>query len=790
MAVDLRALPRDPEKLFSLHDVVGTGTYGEVFKADDNKTNKPVAVKIMDLVEDEEDEIRVEVEVLKKCGSHENITSFIGAFLTKEIEETRAKDKLWIVMEFCGGGSVTDLAVALKPKHIPADVLQFIMHETLAALLYLHKCCVIHRDLKGQNVLMCADGRVKLVDFGVSANMKNSKEMRNTFIGTPYWMAPEVIACDSQIENLYDMRSDVWSLGITAIEMFDSQPPLSDIHPMRALFLIPRNPPPTVADKKGASKEFISFVGECLIKDFERRPGAKKMATHPFVKAMESPSARSGAQDALAGLIVKARKASDKVSAPTKSFYRKKTAGRGSDDSIAVNVTGADGGLDLPTGNPNAQPGAVLNLTKSHRRKRNLQAQAQAKAVSGLAGIDSAAGGDGSANVGNSHQDMLMIPKVGGEQPSFMDRLMSKEEREALPQATMVVRKKNKSGGDAQAAGVRGPNELPRFEGIDGEATAAAMKMPEIRKFKKKFNSEIMDATFWGANLLVALRNGLVFLDRTGDGKVFPLIQKRGFKQIDVIESLGVMVAICGKHDKLRVYNLNYFKGQILGNLDEDEILYTSLTEMDACIHYNIAKFDRMKFLCAATPMKVSVYLWAPNPYNKFMVFKEFIVQHQPQQVSMKIDEEENLRLVFASLTGFHAIDVDSGAVLNLHVPMPQPKTGINPIAIIQLPLEHSAEYLLCYDDKAVCVDAYGDVATRVTTNWADPPTNIAYAYPSQALGWTSMAIEVRSIVTGELQGVFKHKKATKLRFLCARNNKVFFASITQGASQVYFMVF
>lgn len=151
--------------------------------------------------------------MLRKYGSHANITSFYGVYGVKSDGEA---DKLWLAMEYCGGGSVTDLSKKMQPKRFPEDPFKYILRETLKAMAYLHKNGIVHRDIKGQNILMTNDGSIRLIDFGVSGETKKNQAVkRNTFIGTPYWMAPEVIATDQQTEAWYDQRSDIWSLGIT-----------------------------------------------------------------------------------------------------------------------------------------------------------------------------------------------------------------------------------------------------------------------------------------------------------------------------------------------------------------------------------------------------------------------------------------------------------------------------------------------------------------------------------------------------------------------------------------------
>ena len=187
-------------------------------------------------------------------------------------------------MEYCGAGSVTDLVKSHKGSSLKEDWIAYICREILRGLAHLHANKIIHRDIKGQNVLLTDNAEVKLVDFGVSAQLDKTIGRRNTFIGTPYWMGPEVIVCDENPDATYDNRSDLWSLGITAIEMAEGQPPLCDMHPMRALFLIPRNPAPKLKSAKKWSKKFNSFVEQCLIKDYTQRPNTEQLLKHPFIR--------------------------------------------------------------------------------------------------------------------------------------------------------------------------------------------------------------------------------------------------------------------------------------------------------------------------------------------------------------------------------------------------------------------------------------------------------------------------------------------------------------------------
>ncbi|XP_015244457.1 PREDICTED: mitogen-activated protein kinase kinase kinase kinase 4 isoform X2 [Cyprinodon variegatus] len=278
--IDLASL-RDPAGIFELVEVVGNGTYGQVYKGRHVKTGQLAAIKVMDVTEDEEEEIKLEINMLKKYSHHRNIATYYGAFIKKS--PPGHDDQLWLVMEFCGAGSITDLVKNTKGNQLKEDWIAYISREILRGLAHLHAHHVIHRDIKGQNVLLTENAEVKLVDFGVSAQLDRTVGRRNTFIGTPYWMAPEVIACDENPDATYDYRSDLWSCGITAIEMAEGAPPLCDMHPMRALFLIPRNPPPRLKSKKW-SKKFFSFIESCLVKNYTQRPPTDQLLKHPFIR--------------------------------------------------------------------------------------------------------------------------------------------------------------------------------------------------------------------------------------------------------------------------------------------------------------------------------------------------------------------------------------------------------------------------------------------------------------------------------------------------------------------------
>uniref|UniRef100_A0A2R9BKT6 non-specific serine/threonine protein kinase n=1 Tax=Pan paniscus TaxID=9597 RepID=A0A2R9BKT6_PANPA len=1166
---------------------------------------------------DEEEEIKLEINMLKKYSHHRNIATYYGAFIKKS--PPGHDDQLWLVMEFCGAGSITDLVKNTKGNTLKEDWIAYISREILRGLAHLHIHHVIHRDIKGQNVLLTENAEVKLVDFGVSAQLDRTVGRRNTFIGTPYWMAPEVIACDENPDATYDYRvRGTCSVGLCRATGMPEGWGLSlcDMHPMRALFLIPRNPPPRLKSKKW-SKKFFSFIEGCLVKNYMQRPSTEQLLKHPFIR--DQPNERqvriqlkdhidrtrkkrgekdeteyeySGSEEEEEEVPEQEGEPSSIVNVPGESTLRRdflrlqqenkersealrrqqllqeqqlreqeeykrqllaerqkrieqqkeqrrrleeqqrrerearrqqereqrrreqeekrrleelerrrkeeEERRRAEEEKRRVereqeyirrqleeeqrhlevlqqqllqeqamllhdhrrphpqhsqqppppqqerskpsfhapepkaHYEPADRAREVQWSHLASLKNNVSPVSRSHsfsdpsppkfahhhlrsqdpcppsrsevlsqssdskseapdptqkawsrsdsdevpprvpvrttsrspvlsRRDSPLQGSGQQNSQAGQRnstssieprllwerveklvprpGSGSSSGSSNSGSQPGSHpgsqsgsgerfrvrsssksegspsqrlenavkkpedkkevfrplkpadltalakelravEDVRPPHKVtdyssSSEESGTTDEEDDDVEQEGAdestsgPEDTRAASSLNLSNGETESVKTMivhddvesEPAMTPSKEGtlivrqtqsasstlqkhkssssftpfidprllqispssgttvtsvvgfscdgmrpeairqdptrkgsvvnVNPTNTRPQSDTPEIRKYKKRFNSEILCAALWGVNLLVGTESGLMLLDRSGQGKVYPLINRRRFQQMDVLEGLNVLVTISGKKDKLRVYYLSWLRNKILHNDPEVEKKqgWTTVGDLEGCVHYKVVKYERIKFLVIALKSSVEVYAWAPKPYHKFMAFKSFgELVHKPLLVDLTVEEGQRLKVIYGSCAGFHAVDVDSGSVYDIYLPT-HIQCSIKPHAIIILPNTDGMELLVCYEDEGVYVNTYGRITKDVVLQWGEMPTSVAYIRSNQTMGWGEKAIEIRSVETGHLDGVFMHKRAQRLKFLCERNDKVFFASVRSGgSSQVYFM--
>ncbi|EME30987.1 Serine/threonine-protein kinase svkA [Galdieria sulphuraria] len=257
----------DWEEAYELIEKIGQGSFGEVYRALEKATGKPVAIKLIDLEDAKGDieEFRREIRILSQLNNP-YIVEYYNSFLSGSF--------LWMIMEYLEGGSIKELIAVTGP--LSEDAAAICLREILLALSYFHREGRLHRDIKAANILLSSEGHVKLADFGVSEQVTKTMRKRNTFVGTPFWMAPEVIEA-----SYYDQKADIWSFGITALEMVYGRPPWADTHPMKALFLITKSDPPRLSGE--FSEEFKDFICQCLQKDPDKRKNAEILLKHPFI---------------------------------------------------------------------------------------------------------------------------------------------------------------------------------------------------------------------------------------------------------------------------------------------------------------------------------------------------------------------------------------------------------------------------------------------------------------------------------------------------------------------------
>eukprot|EP01119_Soliformovum_irregulare_P007285 TRINITY_DN1968_c0_g1_i1.p1 TRINITY_DN1968_c0_g1~~TRINITY_DN1968_c0_g1_i1.p1 ORF type:complete len:386 (+),score=93.85 TRINITY_DN1968_c0_g1_i1:168-1160(+) len=255
-------------------EVIGEGAYGMVCTCRDKKKGKLYAIKFLEIEEDEDEYLQKEIEILKEADQCPFVVRYFGAYMKD--------DTLMLVMEYCDGGSAFDILNA-RGITFTEDQVAAICACVTNGLAYLHANRIIHRDLKAGNILLTSDGLAKLADFGASTKLMHSLQKTASVVGSPYWIAPEVITQKDRFLG-YDNKADIWSQAITAIELAEGQPPHFSLPSMKVIFIIPKQNPPRMTEPSKWSSEMNDFIATCLQKSPTDRPSAKALLEHPFIK--------------------------------------------------------------------------------------------------------------------------------------------------------------------------------------------------------------------------------------------------------------------------------------------------------------------------------------------------------------------------------------------------------------------------------------------------------------------------------------------------------------------------
>ncbi|CAH8834907.1 unnamed protein product [Trichobilharzia szidati] len=400
----------------------------------------------------------------------------------------------------------------------------------------------------------------------------------------------------------------------------------------------------------------------------------------------------------------------------------------------------------------------------------------------------SSGGGGGAGASSSSNSSFGLIKSVALSNPICANLLNFSLPSITTSNTVITTGPPRGGGGGSSTTGIL--STTVNINNLPTTATGLGGDTPEIQVYKKRFNSEILCASTWGVNLLIGLETGLSLLDRSGEGRVYSLITRRRFARMAVLEGQNILVTISGRKNRVRVYYLSWLRSKIMKTegCDKKNGWVNVGENLQGAVHFKIVKYEKIKFLVIALRDSVEIYAWAPRPYHKFMAFKRFSeLKHRPLLVDLTVEENTRLKVIYGSSSGFHAIDLDSNTVFDLYIPS-LINSQITPHCIVVLPNTDGMQLLLCYDTEGVYVDTNGKLTKNVVIQWGEVPTCVAYISTGQLLGWGLKAIEVRSAETGHLDGVFMHKREQKFKFLCERNDKVFFSNTRSGPPQVSMM--
>ncbi|XP_072177963.1 serine/threonine-protein kinase 10-like isoform X1 [Diadema setosum] len=434
---------RDPNDHYEKLSEIGDGAFGKVYKARNRTNGNLVAAKLIEIKDtDDLNDFRVEIDILTEC-SHPNIIALEETFLHQ--------GTLWMLIEFCDGGALDDIILELE-KPLTEPQIKVVCKQTLEALVYLHEHHIIHRDLKAGNILLTMAGDVKLGDFGVSAKNSTPQQRRDSFIGTPYWMAPEVVRCETLKDNPYDYKADIWSLGITLIELAEQEPPYHDLNPMRVLIKIPKAEPPRLSKPSRWSREFNDFLKKCLDKNPETRPSAVELLKHPWVSdATDTKPIRDLLAEAKADVYEELQ---DMPEDAVNRRYSVDTASVGSSEAVTAPTT------------PSTPPAisSQLHISPSIKRKgRELGAELEQNAsitTNGSNHQNSVANHDDS--ILDKHEEMV---REGSELPSPVSSDESRRDDVGLNSDEGLSSDANMEGGSGDGRGLDDVGDKREDEG-------------------------------------------------------------------------------------------------------------------------------------------------------------------------------------------------------------------------------------------------------------------------------------------------------------------------------------
>ena len=280
---DVLSIQSNPEDLFTLIHPIGIGGYGKVYKAMHNATLKIFAIKIIDYTKDglqdkkkisfNYNSVQEETALMRLLQKNDYIVQYYGSYYS------RKSNTIWLILEYCSCGSLIDLMYSIDRRFSEIEIASFI-EMVLQGLIFLHDLNIMHRDIKAQNILLTEDGCAKLGDFGVGAKL-TEEEYRHSKKGSPYWMSPQVV-----LQEDYSIETDIWSLGITCVELAESEPPFADLKPLAVMNKIGKNPPKVedMINIKEYSESFVDFIRKCIVVDRNKRISAKELIEHEFIK--------------------------------------------------------------------------------------------------------------------------------------------------------------------------------------------------------------------------------------------------------------------------------------------------------------------------------------------------------------------------------------------------------------------------------------------------------------------------------------------------------------------------